>query len=210
MPSVERPISARLEQLLRDLVRRVSALERPVRRVVAAGDTLPTSPDEGEQFDLRFAHDGLYRRCTWRQALNNGNGAWAVEGPPLVSNQTAGWTYASPTSWAYTTMPGISITVPVSGTYLLSAQGSIRCNQDGVNECNVTLGINGGNWLIASHVCTRHIWDTFTGGGGPYLASLGAGTTVTLRAGTNGPSNEFIFGGAVWFSLQAQPVELRP
>lgn len=168
--------------------------------------SLPGSPTPGQT--VRYAN-GI---CIWEPYRNGGLGAWGVFGaPPLVGQQGAGgWVYASPTAWTYTAMPGVSVTSPVNGIYLISARGSIRCNQDGISECNIAIGLNGATWAVMHHVCTRNIWDTFTGGGGPFGAALGNGTVVTLRGATNGPSNSFTFGGQVPFSLIVQPVEFRP
>ena len=202
MPSVERPISARFEAMLRDVLRRLAALERPVRRVVPAGDTLPTSPDEGEQFDLRFAHDGLYRRCTWRGALNGGAGAWAVVGGAALrtdesnSLNTAGTTYQN----FFTT-----VVIPCAGIYDIEF-GGLYHTADDANYVRISVDgpgspatdsdvlIRGGRssaWETAHKVSRR----TFTGSGNVrQYARSNSGGTVT----------------AVTRYMAVTPVELRP
>lgn len=203
MPSVERPISARFESMLRDVLRRLAALERPVRRVVPAGDTLPTSPDEGEQFDLRFAHDGLYRRCTWRGALNGGAGAWAASGPALRGSALASQstTSTSPTDLA---TPGPSVVIPCAGRYVVRIEADLYNTTGGatlsvmeVQGPGLAAGAGGpvvisGNTQRRTSASEEEV--TFTGAGTVICKyNVGGGTGVYQRRRI-----------AVW------PVELRP
>lgn len=84
-------------------------------------NALPGSPVDGQQVDYYPSGTigtGVCWRCTWRDALNGGVGAWLVHGgAPLVALTAGQSTRTNTTYGALADGAGPSLVVPVKGVY---------------------------------------------------------------------------------------------
>lgn len=191
--------------------------------IVPAGSTLPASPVEGEQFDLWVDSVGAYYRVVWRQALNSGNGAWQVVGPPAMSinaQQTASTEITGTTSWVVMTS-GPSIKVPWNGRWIIEGGGSIAMSNTpgglvdwGVEFATGDIVAPGTTSLapLARGTLANQAWvgrhTMFRRHRAP--VTLQGGRYVNLRVQASSASANIRYGDYVPWTLSLTPLEIRP
>jgi len=176
--------------------------------IVQSGATLPTTPAEGEQFDLLFA-DGLYRRCTWRGAANGGLGAWIVAGggPPITASQSAAGQMGSTSLVRIPNTP--KITVAHSGRYWARADGSFRQANAAISDVLVVVSKNGVSQGLVAWTTQGSIWIGGSIGGQTSPIMIAANDEIEVMASA---SNTAVWdvGAQHRWHLALHPIEFHP
>lgn len=183
--------------------------------IIPAVTTLPTSGEEGEQVD--YFPSGLsvrpQWRCTWRQALNGGNGAWSVQRARPLTSVFRGTNRTTSVPSGYALVPVTStptLTVPVSGLYELEVVLPVQLQTGVLADLFIGLQRTTGELLSwMEYFVTDRLYQSAMTGSRTEDLFLTSGwvTRICLAGGT---AASWLHSGSVPTIVKLHPTELRP